>query len=609
MSKNVFSFKFKLVFFSLLLIIWGIIFYLQREKPVSLEEQMGNPPTNRHQIKIIVDRITSFQPDENQNKHFALSCNSFFLKHLNMFPIAQLEKLLEYHPVIPEIIENTLIKLINRYPAKDYFPSRDDQPVIIALQHLIKWKYDSDKLLLIISSLLDRIPPLGDANSKVRTKIAKFLPEISKSPKIKKILITLIKTLKNQNYRVNSMAAESLGKTGVSSAEATGLLIKLLFLIKDDVSAARNAAFALSVSTGKARMTASLILAKLVRYSGRIINEEVECSEVFSVHSKHICNLFTLGLQKGWLANNPYLFEETSIRVLSYMHAKFQLLALHKEYNRTSLKIKWVNQLNRFAEKTNQEKNSKLNLTEIIFQSNNISDFNRDYQIRSILLEHLNSFGRILIPLPEDFSFGEESRFSLDTANLAAEMKPNADSVKIFIDNVTKGTVWITSSSYYSLLRTIALNKTLDNPELSTKLAEIWNSETSSRDQWQKTRKYWQPQLLKEVNHFKNCKEDKNCLTPNELYRLKLLKLLYHHLNYKLLAEFLPQIKKLNILKQLTPPEFLKNNPEFVSRPWSKKVEKLRLEAASELISKTNKDFKQIENFMFKCKEQTACYA
>ncbi|MGM0597429.1 MAG: hypothetical protein ACQES9_10365, partial [Myxococcota bacterium] len=230
-------------------------------------------------------------------------------------------------------------------------------------------------------------------------------------------------------------------------------------------------------------------------------------------------------------------------------------------------------------------------------------------QIRSSLLENLHSFGSKVLPIPENFSFGEESRFSLDTATLAAEMKPDADSVKIFIDNINRGTVWITSSTYYSMLRTMALNKTLENPELSAKLAKIWNNETSSRDQWQKTRKFWQPELLKEVNHFKNCKEDNNCLTPNELYRLKLLKLLYHHLNYKLLAKFLPQIKKLNILKQLSPPEFLKNNPEFVSKPWSKKVEKVRLEAASELVYKNKHDFKQIEKFMFKCKNRPGCYA
>jgi hypothetical protein len=561
----------------------------------------------------IIKEISKLKiPLEKQKFGCSTLCN-FLQKHPAWVPIDVIKKLITLHDVDSAKVEKSFINFLNRYPIAGYYPPRDDRAVISMIDPLIKWSKNNKELaktvVLSIENLLSRIS-IEDPNSNVRLKIAQSLPQFGKIPQIKKILFSLFNKKRGQKYFVNSAAVNSLGKIGISSSKVVVPLIKALFVVNEGVSAAQNSAFALSLTSGSARVKSQSILFKLVLHTGSIRNGEIGCFSVFGDDEKGICKLFKDAKVKGWFKNDPILFENSSIRILGYMDSWAKVEELSKNWSKASLKKRWNSLLGRFDKELGQKQKQELSIMELALQRGSIPGFERDLSIKRELYISLGERGGFSEKLLDEVGFGELSNLVMATVEAASILPPTSKSKKLFMKQIKSGTCRATSSIWYSILRTRALNKALEDSKVMRPLSKAWNKEITTKGQWSVTRKYWQPFLKQELGGLKKCEKNgaPACLTPHELLRLEILKVAWEHADGAFSKELM-NLKPEDLMVTPMELENLKSNELFVKRPWDNKLEEQRKVQAHLYLKKEMNKLSPIGKLLTLCKNKTSCYS
>ncbi|MBN2725011.1 MAG: hypothetical protein JXR95_13155 [Deltaproteobacteria bacterium] len=523
-------------------------------------------------------------------------------KHPSWFPLTIINLLKNSQD---EEFNKSLLELVKKFPGDDYYPARDDASFILSLELLLSKKYEKTNKAVFesLKKLPDILTDLHDPLQNVRLGVIKKSLKYLKSFETYEIARKFLRFNKGQHYRVNCEAARALSVTGYSSEEVVMDLIPMLFTVRDGESGSVFASMALSAASGKARTKAISVLSSIIRTGGTIIDNLSGCRNSFGKNSELLCDSFKKILYSGQLNSNNVLLESTAIRALNFMGEYNQIKSLFSDWSGDRLVLKWSEQLALNTMKVQQN----ISLSELALARDSIPSFDRDLAVRNELMITLSENGSLRSELLKYVTQGMDSTIMIPVVEALSILPPDKETVAMMELLAKRGCVAVTSSIYYSVLRMNALNQALDDPTVSQKLSAIWNSETTNKAQWEKTQSVWIKYLLKELKNFQECEKSETCFTPDEIFRLQILKYAWKHVDLNG-ALLLNAIKSTDILEHHSPgEEALKL--KIVTRPWNDEVENKRRKAVEPVIRKKLLEFVPVFELLKKCKKNPECYA
>ncbi|MBU1220649.1 hypothetical protein KKF34_16320 [Myxococcota bacterium] len=571
------------------------------KKDFSLEQKLKNGLNDRFKAKKAIKILTE-NPKMVVNTQTRVLLLEYLKSRASWFPVSVTNILLREKP------DNNLLNIfsdfLNKYPAEDYYPPRDDQMFELALKNILK--YGEEKLkkqaLKRVLNVIDNMNEFVDPLNRVKIGIIKYSLEYLSSVEARTVFEHILLSSSPRRFSVDCQAVEGLSVTGFDSDNIVMIIIPMLYMVKDGESGAVYASMALSAAQGNARKTGIAVLRSIITKAGDIIENPAGCPAVFGKESKNLCNVFKDVIYSGQLSSNTVLFESTAIRALNFMGEFKEIMSLYSSWSGDSLTQRWAKELYSYTMKTMENPD----LAKLALRRDSIPSFDRDLAIRNELMITLAENGMLRDELLKYATVGKDTTIQMPVVEALSMLPPDKDVSNVFQLLARNGTVEVTESIYYSVLRGGALNAALEDQSVSAELSRIWNKETTNKTQWQKTRHIWVKFLLKELKYFKDCTSGEHCFTPSELFRLSALRAGWKYCDAEG-AKLLAEVKVTDILDKNTETTDA-TGLELVRKPWTTE-EAGRQDSIKAIIQKNINKFNAIHLLLKKCESTVSCYA